>query len=104
MSRDKEEKEAWGRLAGLEAGSSGGGRICPAAARTTASSSRGLQTYRTSMQWASYSAATDGPEMDLVEVWRSSTWSPPGPCLRRGEILIKGGRRKGNPGRMTGDG
>lgn len=40
------------------------------------SRSRGLQTYRTSKQWASYSAATDGPEMDLVEVRRSSTWSP----------------------------
>lgn len=64
MSRDKEEEGAWGRLAGLEAGSSGGGRICPAAARTAAPSmlaeNRGLQTYRTSRRWASYSAATDG--------------------------------------------
>lgn len=80
----RRRKEAWGRLAKLEAGSSCGGvwgvRICPACCThysvENARSSRGLQTYRTSRQWTSYSTATDGPEMDLVEVRSSSTWSP----------------------------
>lgn len=82
-SRDKEE-EAWGsRLAAWNVGSwqlgwGGGGSalLLHALQYPDTRSSRGLQTYWTSKQWTSCSAATDGPEMDLVEVWSSSTWSP----------------------------
>lgn len=80
MSRDKDEEEAWGRLAGWKLAARVGVRICPACCTHYSiqhpAAAGVCRLTEQAKQWTSYSAATDGPEMDLVEARRSSTWSP----------------------------